>query len=141
MMSARTAKKSTSAKSKKKNVGEARAKYQVRTQRARTPAQNPIVRKCKATLKKHYGDRLKSVILYGSIARGQASPSSDIDLLVLLSPPVDYFAELRQLVDVLYPVQLESEQLISAKPVSVKDFELGSISLYRNAKREGIAVQ
>ncbi len=140
-MPTRTAKKSTSAKSKKKKVGEARAKYRVLTRRVQTPGQNPIVQKCKLTLKKHYGDRLKSVILYGSTARGQATPSSDIDLLVLLSPPVDYFAELRELVDILYPIQLESEQLISAKPVSARDFELGSISLYRNAKREGIAVQ
>ncbi len=138
-MSTRTGKKSTSTKPKKKKVGEARAKYQVRTKRAQTPSQNPIIQKCKSTLKKHYGDRLKSVILYGSTTRGQASSSSDIDLLVLLSPPVDYFAELRELVDILYPIQLESEQLISAKPVSSRDFELGSISLYRNAKREGIA--
>ena len=42
---------------------------------------------------------------------------SDIDLLVLLSEPFDYFAELRQVIEVLYPIQLESEQLISAKPV------------------------
>jgi len=41
---------------------------------------------------------------------------------------------------VLYPVQLESKQLISAKPASASDFELGTISLYRNARREGVAV-
>jgi len=74
------------------------------------------------------------------MARGDATINSDIDLLVLLEPPLDYFAELRRLVDVLYPVQLESEQLISAKPVLVKDYELGSLSLYRNAQREGVVV-
>jgi len=88
-----------------------------------------------------YGKRLKGVILYGSLARGQALPESDIDLLVLLDAPLDYFAELRQLVDVLYPTQLESDQLISAKPVLLKDFEMGTLSLYRNARREGVAVQ
>ena len=101
---------------------------------------NPIIQKCKETLAKYYGTRLKGVILYGSMARGEASPYSDIDLLILLSPPFDYFAELRQLVDLLYPIQLESEQLISAKPVLASDFELGSLSLYRNARREGVAV-
>jgi predicted nucleotidyltransferase len=103
-------------------------------------ATNQIVQKCKEALAKQYGRRLKGVILYGSMARGEATPASDIDLLVLLEPPLDYFAELRRLVDVLYPVQLESEQLISAKPVSVNDFEVGSLSLYRNARREGVAV-
>jgi predicted nucleotidyltransferase len=99
-----------------------------------------IVRKCKDVLANNYGARLKGVILYGSAARGEAAPASDIDLLVLLSPPLDYFAELRRIVDLLYPIQLESEQLISAKPALASDYEMGSISLYRNARREGIAV-
>jgi hypothetical protein len=34
----------------------------------------------------------------------------------------------------------ESEQLISAKPALASDYELGSISLYRNARKEGIPV-
>jgi len=99
-----------------------------------------IVQKCKEALVNKYGKRLKGVILYGSMARGQALSDSDIDLLVLLDAPLDYFAELRQLVDVLYPMQLESEQLISAKPALFKDFEAGTLSLYRNARREGMAV-
>ncbi len=99
-----------------------------------------IIQKCKEALAKQYGRRLKGVILYGSIARGNDTASSDIDLLVLLDQPLDYFSELRKLIDVLYPIQLESEQLISAKPVLFKDFELGTVSLYRNARREGVAV-
>lgn len=99
-----------------------------------------IVRKCKALLEHHYGSRFKGLVLYGSIARHQAAPASDIDLLVLLSTPFDYFHELRQIIDVLYPVQLESEQLISAKPVSLDEFEQGRLQLYRNAKREGALV-
>ena len=103
-------------------------------------AANETILKCKEALTKKYGKRLKGVILYGSMARGESTPASDIDLLVLLEPPLDYFSELWQLIDVLYPIQLESEQLISAKPVLVNDFEMGSISLYRNAQREGVAV-
>ena len=103
-------------------------------------SQNPIVQNCKEVLTKAYGKRLKGVILYGSVARDQAEETSDIDLLVLLAPPFDYFAELRQIVEILYPIQLESERLISAKPVSVNDYQAGSLSLYRNAARDGMVV-
>jgi len=123
----------TAKKTKSTKVSEARPVY-------KTPPRNRILIKCKKTLAQTYGERLKGVILYGSMARKSSTQSSDVDLLVLLDPPVDYFAELRNLVDILYPVQLESKRLISAKPVSVSDFETGKTSLYRNAKKEGIAV-
>ena len=99
-----------------------------------------VVKKCKAALESHYGHQLKGLLLYGSVARNQADSMSDIDLLVLLSNPLDYFLELRQVIELLYPIQLESEQLISAKPVPLSEFERGSIQLYRNAKREGVLV-
>jgi predicted nucleotidyltransferase len=97
-----------------------------------------VVRKCKAALESHYGSRFKGLILYGSVARNQADSMSDIDLLVLLNKSFDYFSELRQIIDVLYSIQLESDRLISARPVPSDEFERGSIQLYRNAKRDGI---
>ena len=63
---------------------------------------------------------------------------SDIDLLVLLKKPSNYFRELRTIVELLYPVQLESENLISAKPAAQEEYESGKILLYRLAKREGL---
>ena len=101
---------------------------------------NRTVQKCKQVLAKAYGKRLRGVILYGSVARKTAKKTSDIDLLVLLTPPFDYFTELRKLVDVLYTVQLDSDRLISAKPVLATDYESGSLALYRNAARDGVAV-
>ncbi|MDW8322238.1 MAG: nucleotidyltransferase domain-containing protein [Armatimonadota bacterium] len=99
-----------------------------------------VVRQCKSVLAQHYGDRFAGVVLYGSVARGRAQADSDIDLLILLRGPFNTFEELQRIVDLLYPVQLECERLISAKPVPLEDFERGSIQLYRNAKREGIWV-
>jgi predicted nucleotidyltransferase len=98
------------------------------------------LQKCKTVLESRYKSQFKGLILYGSMARQQADPASDIDLLVLLSQPFDYFRELRTIIDLLYPIQLESDQLISAKPAPCDDFERGKIQLYRNAKREGVAV-
>jgi predicted nucleotidyltransferase len=125
----------------KKAVREVRANYQIPAKRTLNSRQNLILKKCKQELQKTYRERLKKVILYGSMARGQTNPASDIDLLVLLSPPFNYFTELRQAVEILYPIQLNSERLISAKPASIEDFEAGNILLYRNARREGITVR
>ena len=100
---------------------------------------NPIIRKCEKVLEKHYGKQFRGLVLYGSMARQQANDWSDIDLLVLLSGSFNYFVELQRIVDLLYPVQLESNRLISAKPAAVNEFEEGKIALYRIAKREGAA--
>jgi len=96
------------------------------------------IKRCQKTLQDHYGSRFAGLVLYGSVARKQARPTSDIDLLVLLNQPFDYFQELRQIVDLLYPVQLDSDRLISAKPAPVDAFENGNLALYRNVKREGV---
>jgi uncharacterized protein len=99
-----------------------------------------IPQACKSVIERHYGDQFMGLILFGSMARDDGDSASDIDLLVLLSEPFDYFRELRTLVDLLYPIQLESNRLISAKPAALADFERGALQLYRNAKREGVAV-
>ena len=99
-----------------------------------------VIKKCKRILEMYYGSQFKGLILFGSTARRQASEASDIDLLVLLSRPFDYFNELRRIIDLLYPIQLESEQLISAKPTPLDEFEKGSVMLYRNAQKEGIRI-
>lgn len=101
---------------------------------------NDIIKKCKIALQKHYKGRFKGLLLYGSKARDQAEISSDIDMLVLLTQPFDYFHELRTISDLLYPIQLESKHLISVKPVLEKDYEQGTLQLYRNAKQDGVAV-
>ena len=108
---------------------------QVNTEAPHAAVQTAV--ECGRVLREHYGSRLKGVVLYGSVARGEPGPQSDVDLLVLLEGPLDYPRELRRIVDLLYPKQLESPYLISAKPAPYSRFERGSLQLYRNAKREG----
>jgi predicted nucleotidyltransferase len=98
-----------------------------------------VIQGCKNALESHYRSQFRGLFLYGSVARGEEDKPSDIDLLVLLSKPFDYFDELRKIIEILYPVQLKSEHLISAKPVAADEFDSGMIHLYRMAKREGMA--
>jgi predicted nucleotidyltransferase len=99
-----------------------------------------ILEDCKRILASHYKDKLISVVLFGSASRQQLTLDSDLDLLVVLKPPINYFDELRTLTDLLYPLQLEASHWISAKPVALPDFEGGTTQLYRNIQKEGIVL-
>ena len=105
----------------------------------RMSSNRKIIEKCKAILADHYGERFAGLYLYGSVARRQDVPGSDIDLLVLLEEPFDFFKELRTMIELLYAVQLRSDQLISAKPVLRHEFEAGKLHFYRTIQREGVA--
>jgi predicted nucleotidyltransferase len=99
-----------------------------------------LLRHVKALLEPVFGDRLRGVILYGSEARGEATPDSDIDLLVLLTGPVALGRDLRTIIHTLYPLQLEIDRIIEAFPVDEADYLRGEYAWYRNAQREGVRV-
>lgn len=96
------------------------------------------VRECRRILRLHYGDRLAGVLLYGSMATGRHDAESDLDLLVLLSGEFDYFEELRTIIRLLQPLQLETDRLISARSAAAEEVEQGTLHFYRNALEEGI---
>jgi len=49
----------------------------------------PILQELKKRLKDIYGDRLRSVVLFGSSARGDFTKESDVDVLVVLKSIID----------------------------------------------------
>lgn len=97
-----------------------------------------LLKRIRDRLQTAYPGRFEGLVLYGSAAREEASPESDIDLLVLLKGPVALGKDLEKIIDALYPLQLEVLRPIHASPVDVQVFEAGEFALYRNAKREGI---
>lgn len=72
------------------------------------------------------------------MATGGHDAESDIDLLVLLSGELDYFEELRNIIRLLEPLQIETDRLISARPAVTEEVEKGALNLYRNALEDGI---
>ena len=103
-------------------------------------ADDPLLRRCAWAIREAYGDRLAGIVLFGSAARGEDTPESDIDLLVLIEGEFGLWEEIGRLVDLLYPMQLESDRLISARPARAEDYHRGATMLYRNAIEEGVAL-
>ena len=60
-----------------------------------------IMERFSSETKKLYGQALRTVILYGSCARGDFAPDSDIDIMVLLDVPQDKVnGERRKILDI-----------------------------------------
>ena len=98
-----------------------------------------LLQRIKHDLAEAYGPRLRGVVLFGSEARGDAEPDSDIDVLVLLDGPVVLWDELAVCIHALYPLVLElNGRPIDVIPVDVKEYEAQEYALYRNANSEGL---
>ncbi len=99
-----------------------------------------VVEEFKKELEKLYGDKLKSVILYGSWARGEATENSDIDILVVLEGDVIPGREIDRMIDIITELNLKHGVLISVYPVSAEDYITINSPLLINIRKEGIPV-
>lgn len=94
----------------------------------------------KRILQPHYGSKLDGVMLYGSTVRNEARADSDVDFLVLLKPPFDFFKELHAIIEITYPEQLETENHISIRPVESDALKAGAVRLYKQVMQEGVTL-
>jgi len=87
-----------------------------------------------------YRSRLRKVVLFGSWARGDAHPESDIDLLVVLDHVDDQVAEIKRMGEILYRHSLDNDTLVSALPVSEAEFARPTWPALIRARAEGLAI-
>ena len=100
--------------------------------------QAELLQRIKECIQTLYGPRFRGLVLYGSVARGDASETSDIDALCLLEGP-DTGNDLWAVTNALYPLQLEfPDRDLHIIPVDVAEYEAGDYALYREARREGV---
>lgn len=92
-------------------------------------------------IKKIYGKRLKSVILYGSYARGDFRPDSDIDIMILVDlADMEIERYSKQLSWSTY--DFNTEHNTDIKPIATNETHfkkwLGIYPFYTNVQKEGV---
>ena len=88
-------------------------------------------------LQRVYGNKLKAVILYGSVARGTATEESDIDIMVLVDGTAQ---ELRTFEDQLSDVSIKYFRVFSIIDISYQEYMrwVNTSPFYRNVSKEGV---
>ena len=99
-----------------------------------------IASKTRRVLDEIYGERLRGVYLYGSAARDQLTPDSDIDIAIILDEIQSRFEEHERTSQLGSDVSLEENTLVTFLFISEADFREGLFTIHRMIKREGVPV-
>jgi predicted nucleotidyltransferase len=99
-----------------------------------------VAREVTSDLRDLYGARLKTVVLFGSWARGDAHPESDIDLLVVLDEVRSRRLELNRMSQVLWRHSLQHGTVVTELPVSEAEYRESDEPILVRARAEGSPV-
>jgi predicted nucleotidyltransferase len=99
-----------------------------------------LLRELRSRFEALYGPRLVRLVLFGSHARGDAEPGSDIDVLVVLDGPVRPGEEIARTGGIASGMSLDNNVVISCTFISADGFEREESPLMINVRREGVPV-
>ena len=89
-------------------------------------------------LREIYGPRLKRLVLFGSWARGDARPDSDVDLLVILEGPAGAYKEAKRSSRVATRAAAYRDTALSFVHMSEEEFFRGRSPLVWSVQEDGI---
>ena len=85
-----------------------------------------------------YGDQLKAVYLYGSYARGDYHPGSDVDVMILLKDYKSYWKELFRSSDYVSDISLKYDLTVSCLIMKEIQWKQSDMPVLRNIRKEGV---
>ncbi len=87
------------------------------------------------------GDRLGSIVLYGSVARGTASGESDVDIALFINGTLDSVLE-DKLSDFIVDMNLKYDKVFSVIDIDVANYQKWEkvIPFYKNVEQDGIVL-
>lgn len=92
---------------------------------------------------KVFGDKLRQLILFGSYARNEPDPESDIDIMILADESEEELRSNRPLVaDIMAELSMKHEKLISLTQVPYSRYSeyLDVLPFYWNVYNEGVEI-
>lgn len=89
-------------------------------------------------LEETFGERIKGLYLYGSYARGEADPESDVDILIVLDQVSRYGAELDRSSRLVSDLSLKYGVSVSRVILSQDDWTNRQSPFMRNVREEAI---
>lgn len=104
---------------------------------------NKITSAAAQKAKELFNEKLLSVILYGSCARGENTEESDIDILLLVDHPNDILRTFRASVaDIASELSLNNGVTVSLLPFSAETYQRykNAMPFLINIEKEGIKV-
>jgi uncharacterized protein len=87
-----------------------------------------------------FGSRVEKLLLFGSQARGDATPESDVDVLVILRGEADPEQLIPLTSELVSRLSLKYETVISRAFVSAEAFEKDRTPFLMNVRREAVAI-
>jgi predicted nucleotidyltransferase len=90
-------------------------------------------------LKQIFASQLVSIVLYGSVARGNDTPESDVDIAILLKPNVSS-TEMNLLLDFAVDMDLKYDRVFSLVDIDYNEFIKweNTLPFYKNVKQDGV---
>ena len=91
-------------------------------------------------LRRVYRKRLRTVLLVGAWARGDAHPEAPVELVVVLDRFADRWAQKRRMDRILWRHSIRNDAVVTAAPVAQADFERAEAPHLMAALEEGVRV-